>query len=123
MVESVGSGEISASTSKWKMGSDELFVTCWSDNSDKIAKPILNYSDLFINTSLNHMSFRSRLVSQPNKKLKLNNEQLFNATDLSPITFGVILPPQQRGKISTNSQIIPANSDENKSMYYQNIIR
>ena len=35
--ESVESGEISASSSEWKMGSDELFVTCLND-SDKIAK-------------------------------------------------------------------------------------
>ena len=93
------------------MGSDELFVICLNDNSNKIAKTIKNYLDLFINTSLNHMSIRSRLVSQPNKKLKLNSEQLFNSTDLSPITFGVILPPKLRGKISTNSQINPVNSD------------
>ena len=37
--ESVESREISASSSEWKMGSDELFVTCLN-NSDKIAKPI-----------------------------------------------------------------------------------
>ena len=35
--------------------------------------------------------------------------------DLSPITFGVILSPKLRGKISTNSQINPATSDENKN--------
>ena len=29
--------------------------------------------------------------------------------------FGVILPPNQCGKISTNSQIIPVNLDENKN--------
>ena len=61
------------------------------------------------------MSIRSRLVSQPNKKLKLNSEQLFNSTDLSPITFGVILPRKLRDKISTNSQIIPETLDENKN--------
>ena len=61
------------------------------------------------------MSIRSRLVSQPNKKLKLNSEQLFNSTDLSPITFGVILPPKLCGKISTNSQIIPVTFDENQN--------
>ena len=64
--ESVESGQISSSSSEWKMGSDELFVTCLNDNSDKIAKPIKNYLDLFINTSLNHMSIRSRLVNQQN---------------------------------------------------------
>ena len=61
------------------------------------------------------MSIRSRLVSQSNDKLISNSEQLFNATDLSPIIFGVILPPKLRGKISTNSKIIPVNSDENKN--------
>ena len=38
-----------------------------------------------------------------------------NATDLSPITFGLILPLKLRGKLSTNSQINPVNSDENKN--------
>ena len=71
--------------------------------------------DLFINTSLNHMTIRSHLVSQPNKKSKQNSEQLFDSTDLSPITFGVILPPKLRRKISTNSQILPVNLDENKN--------
>ena len=61
------------------------------------------------------MSIRSRLASQPKKKLKLNSEQLFNATDLQPITFGVILPPKLRGKISTNSQNNPIILDENKN--------
>ena len=64
------------------MGSDELFVTCLNDNSDEIVKPIKNYLDIFINISLNHMSIRFRLVSQPNKKLKQNSQQLFNSTDL-----------------------------------------
>ena len=32
-----------------------------------------------------------------------------------PITFSVILPPNPRGKISTNSQINPGTSDENKN--------
>ena len=49
----------------------ELFVTYLSSN----------YIDLFINTSLNHMSITSCLASQHNKKLKLNSEQLLNATD------------------------------------------
>ena len=76
------------------MGSDELFVTCLNHNSkNKIEKPIKNYLDLFINTSFNYMSIRSRLESQLNKKLISNSEQLFNATDLSPITFGVIYLP------------------------------
>ena len=61
--------------------------------------------DLFINTHLYHISIRSRLVSQPKNELILNSEQLFNTTDLLPITFGIILSPNTRGKISTNSQI------------------
>ena len=73
------------------MGSVELFVI-YLNNSDKIAKPIKNYLDLFINTSFNHMSIRSRLVSQPNIKLILNSEQLFNSTHLSPVTFVTISP-------------------------------
>ena len=44
------------------------------------------------------MSIRSRLLSQHRSKLNSNSEQLFNATDLSPITFGVILPPNLCGK-------------------------
>ena len=61
------------------------------------------------------MSIRSCLVSQPNKKLKLNSEQLFNSIDLSTITFGVILPPKLHGKMSTNFQLNPATTDENKN--------
>ena len=53
------------------------------------------------------MFIRSRLVSQLNKKLISNSEILFNATDLLPIAFGVILPPKLRGKNSTNSQNNP----------------
>ena len=50
-------------------------ITCLkSDSKNKLGKPIKNYLDLFINTSLNHVSITSRLVSQPNKKLKLNIE-------------------------------------------------
>ena len=45
--ESVESREISVSRSEWRTYSDELFVTCFNDNSDKIAKPIKNYLDLF----------------------------------------------------------------------------
>ena len=73
--EIVESGEILASSSEWKIGSEELFVTCLN-NSDKIGKPIKNYLDLFINTILNHMSIRSRLVSQSNKKFKLNSQTM-----------------------------------------------
>ena len=72
--------------------------------------------DLFINTSLRHLSIISRLViSQPNKKFISSNEQLFNATDLSPISFSIILPPNTRGKNSTNSQINPGTPDDNKN--------
>ena len=93
-----------------------MFVTCLNNNSEnKIRKPITNYLDHFINTSFNHTSIRSRLVSQPHNKLNSNSEQLFNSTDISPITFGVILPPNSRGKISTNSQIDPVTSDENRN--------
>ena len=71
--------------------------------------------DLFINTNVNHISIRSRLVSQPNNKLNSNSEQLFNAMDILPITSGIILPPKLSGKISRNSQIFPVTSDENKN--------
>ena len=71
--------------------------------------------DLFSNTTLNHMSIRSPLVSQLNKKLNSN------ATDLSPITFGVILSPNPRGKNSTNSQINPGTSNENKNFKVRTI--
>ena len=85
------SGEISASSSKWKTASDEFFVTCLNSNSNnKIGKPIKNYLDLFINTSVNHMSIRSHLVSQPNNKFKSYSEQSINSTDLSSITVSVI---------------------------------
>ena len=71
--------------------------------------------DLFINTSLNHVSIRPYLVSQPKNKLISNSEQLFNARDLSPISFGIILPPNSRGKNSTNSQNNPGTKDKNKN--------
>ena len=39
--ESVESGEISSSNSEWKIGLDELFVTCLNNDSEnKIGKPI-----------------------------------------------------------------------------------
>ena len=63
--------------------------------------------DLFINTSLKHMSIRSCLVSQPRNKLYSNSEQLFNVTDLLPLTFGVNLPSNPHGKNAINSQIKP----------------
>ena len=68
------------------------------------------------------MSIRSSLVSQSKNKSISNNEQLFNVTNLSPITFGIILSPNPRSKNSTNSQNNPGTSDENKkfisSKYY-----
>ena len=66
-------------------------------NSESKIKPIKNYLNLFINTILNHISIRSRLVSQPRNKLISKSEQLFNVSDLSAITFGVILPPNPLG--------------------------
>ena len=59
------------------------------------------------------MSIRSLLESHPNNILISNSEQLFNATGLSPITFGVIFPLKLSGKISTNSQISKGTLDEN----------
>ena len=61
------------------------------------------------------MSIRSRLVSQPKTKYFSNSELLFNPTDLSPITFGVILPPNPHCKNSTNSQVYLGTSDESKN--------
>ena len=65
--ESIESGEISSSSSECKTGSDESFVTYLYRNSENKIKPIKNFLDLFINTSLNHMSIRSCIVSQPKK--------------------------------------------------------
>ena len=62
------------------------------------------------------MSIGSRLVRQPKNKLISNNEQLFNATDLLPIAFGIILSPNPRGKNSTNFEINPGTTDENKKI-------
>ena len=102
---------------------DKLFVTCLNhDSENKIANTIEIYLDLFINTSLNHMYIRSCLVDQPKNKLNSNNEQLFNATNLSPITFGIILSPNPRGKNTTNSQINPTTTDENKNSKVRTII-
>ena len=61
------------------------------------------------------MSIRSCLVSQPKNKLISNSEQLFNAKDSLPITLSVILPPNLRGKISTNSQNNLGTLDENNN--------
>ena len=98
VTESVESGEISSYSSEWKIGSDEFFVICLNRDSENKIRPIKNYLDLFINTGLNNMPIRSRLVSQPRNKLIWNCEQLLNATDLLPITFRIILPPKLRGK-------------------------
>ena len=68
-----------------------------------------------MNTSLNHMSIRSCLVSQPKNKLISDSEQIFNDTDFLPLTFGVLLPPNPRGKNVVNSQINPRTSDENRN--------
>ena len=68
---------------------------------------------LFINTSLNHISIRSRLVSHAKNNLISDSEHLFNSMDLLPITFCVILPPNSRGKNSTNFYINPGTLKEN----------
>ena len=115
LVESVESGVIPSSSSEWKIGSEELFVTCFNCDSEYKIKLINNYLNLFINTSLNHISIRSGHVKHPENKLISNSEQLFNATDILPITFSVILPPNPRNLNSIYSQINPETSDENKN--------
>ena len=62
------------------------------------------------------MSIRFRLVSQMKNKFISNSEQLFNATDLSPITLGSILPLNPRGKISTISLNNQETMDENQNL-------
>ena len=54
-------------------------------------------------------------MTQPRNKSISNNEQLFNTMDLLVIAFGIILPPNPRGKISTNAQITPGTTDEKKN--------
>ena len=61
------------------------------------------------------MCIRTPLVSQPKNKLISNSEQLFDATDLSPIASVVILTPNPRVKNSTNSQINLRTLNENKN--------
>ena len=112
LAESVESGEILSSNSEWNTGLEKLFVRCLND---KIEKTIQNYLNLFIDTCLNHMSIRSRLVSQPKNKLLSNNRQSINTKDLWPITFGLILPPSPCGKISTNSQNNLLSTKENEN--------
>ena len=47
-----------------------IILTCLNRDSKNKIIPIKNYLNLFINTSLNHISaIRSSLVSQPNNKL------------------------------------------------------
>ena len=69
--------------------------------------------DYFINTYLKYISIKFCFVSQPKIKYISNNEQLFNATELSPIAFGIILSLSPRGKESTNSQFNPGTTGEN----------
>ena len=79
-------------------------------NRDRIfetGKSINKYLDLFISAA--------SLVSQPKNESISNNEQFFNAKELSPITFGAILSSNPRGKTFTNSQISPQTMDENKN--------
>ena len=52
---------------------------------------------------------------KPTSNIISNSEQLFNTTDLSPTTLGIILPLNPRGKISINSVINPATMVENKN--------
>ena len=59
------------------------------------------------------MSIRSRLVSQPNNKVISNNEQFFDARDLFPITFGIILPLNPGVKYLNHSEINMGTEDEN----------
>ena len=58
-MESVKSEEIPPPSSKWKLNLDEKFVPCLNSDRKKIGKPIENYWDTLIDTSLNHMSIRS----------------------------------------------------------------
>ena len=74
VVKSVESEETSSTSSKLNLGSYELFVTCLNENSESKIKPIKSYLDLVIDTSLNHMSIRSRLVSQSNNKRNSKSE-------------------------------------------------
>ena len=75
MAESMESGEILFSNYEWKTSSDQnLFVSCLSSSENKLEK-IKNHLDLFIDTSLNHMSIRSCFVSQSKNKSISKNEQ------------------------------------------------
>ena len=66
-------------------------------------KPTKNYLDLFINTSLNHMSIRPCIISQPINELFLNSELCheFIAND-----FWCNLTSKSARKNSTNLKLI-----------------
>ena len=90
-IESGESGEISSSS---------------CDSKNKKEYPINDYLDLFIHDGLNHITIRSRLVRQLENELISINEQLCDATDLSPITFSKILSTNPSGKISTILKLV-----------------
>ena len=70
---SVESGEIPSSFSEWKIDSDELYVAYLNRSiKNELEKPLINYFNLFINNSLNHMSIESCLLNQPKHKLISN---------------------------------------------------
>ena len=98
-MESLVDGEISSSSSKWKTGSDELFITClFSDSITKEEKSINNYLDAFPIANFNYKSMRSHLMSDNNNNSKSKNDYEFKPTDLSPITFGLLLIPKLSSK-------------------------
>ena len=70
---------------------------------------------LFINTTLNYISIRPRLINKSENNLISNDEQLFYATDLLLITFSIILLANPRGKNSINSQINPGSTDDSQN--------
>ena len=78
----------------------------------KIRKPIKKYLDLFTKTNLRYISIIFHLVSQPNNKLISNSEQKSNYTDLLSVAFGIIYPPNSRGKNSTNFHMHLGTTDE-----------
>ena len=64
---SLENGEISSSTSEWRTGSDELFVTYLiSDSNPKIVKSISHDLDAFLNTNWSYKSMKSHFVKQDN---------------------------------------------------------
>ena len=46
-----------------------------------------SYLDIFINTSSNHMTSSSCLVSQPNSEVNSHNKRKCNSTGLSHVKF------------------------------------